>query len=653
MQKGLQMTSQAGNIPIPTVRSKSVFQKMLSESIAGYLFMLPAMLIFLVFLIIPIGFALFISLTDWNGITPLGQQAQAATGAVLFTNQTDQAVTIPEGTVLVGAIQPQTRTQDQTVKFVLGESYTIGAGESIIINANPTRPEQLGLLDQFQNPRTTVPDERLTINLPVSDLTPNEAGGYNIAVTNITENAVDISTRVALITIINGEEVRIRASERTIIPPDETVTMSITAQDEAQADLLALLEALPIRTSTSLRDILQVDNPTGDEVSGYAITITNISEDEITIPEGLELTTVGDYSIEFVTRESVTVPAGTDMTATAGIIARNIEDGNTSNLPIDAITTLPQEFQDLVSVTNPERTTGGLNQDFSMIGLRNYQALLANPTGISQRDFFISLRNTLYFVLGVVPAQTLLALVLAVILNQRWLRGKGFFRTAFYFPSITSSVVISIIFMWMFTKGGLVNIIIGALFPHYQAITWLNDPNGVLHNILGVFGVNKNTVGDWASTNVAGLTAWEWLSGPSVTMFTIMILNTWTTIGTMMVIFLAALQNIPNSVYEAASIDGATAWQTFRRITVPLLAPTTFFVVTLGLIGTFQVFDQIYVISSGGPAKTTLTIAYIVYQNGFNNSQMGLAAATALVLFVIIFVFTMIQRLFTSETADV
>lgn len=119
-----------------------------------------------------------------------------------------------------------------------------------------------------------------------------------------------------------------------------------------------------------------------------------------------------------------------------------------------------------------------------------------------------------------------------------------------------------------------------------------------------------------------------------------------------MVIYLAALQNIPTSVYEASSIDGATTWQQFRKITVPLLAPTTFFVVTIGLIGTFQVFDQIFVISSGGPAKTTLTIAYIVYTNGFNNSQMGLAAATALILFAIIFVFTLIQRRFSRETAN-
>lgn len=646
------MTTQAGTTPIPNIRTQSKWQRQIGESIAGLLFLAPAMLIFLVFLIIPIAFALFISLTDWNGITPLGQQAQAATGTVQFTNQTDQAVSIPEGTVLIGAIQPATRTQDQTVKFALSETYTIQAGESIIINATPTRPEQLGLLDQFQNPRTTVPDERLILNLPIDSIIPNEAGGYSLTVTNITDNPIDISTRVALVATINGEEVRIRASERVIIAPQATSVVNVVTQDEAQLSLIESLEALPIRTSTSLRDIFRVDNPVGDEVSGYSITITNISDDVATLPEGLELTTVGDYSIEFITREAVTIPAGAGMTADVPIIARNVENGNSTNVPANSITTLPSDYQGVVSVTNPDRTSGGLNQDFNLIGLRNYQALLNNPQGISQRDFFISLRNTIYFVLGVVPTQTILALLLAVILNQRWLRGKGFFRTAFYFPSITSSVVISIIFMWMFTKGGLINIIIGALFPNYQSVTWLNDPNGVLHNLLGVFGINRSTVGDWANTNIAGLTAWEWLSGPSVTMFTIMILNTWTTIGTMMVIFLAALQNIPNSVYEAASIDGATAWQTFRRITVPLLAPTTFFVVTLGLIGTFQVFDQIYVISSGGPAKTTLTIAYIVYQNGFNNSQMGLAAATALVLFVIIFVFTMIQRLFTRETAD-
>jgi multiple sugar transport system permease protein len=205
----------------------------------------------------------------------------------------------------------------------------------------------------------------------------------------------------------------------------------------------------------------------------------------------------------------------------------------------------------------------------------------------------------------------------------------------------------------MFSRSGIVNVALSGLFPRYEPVTWLNDSNGLIHNFLGLLGITRQTVGDWAGARIAGLTAWEWLSGPSVTMFTIMLLNTWTTIGTLMVIFLAALQDISPEVYEAAQIDGASTWQTFRRITVPLLTPTTFFVVTLGLIGTFQVFDQVFVISSGGPAKTTLTIAYIVYQNGFKNSEMGLAAATAILLFVIIFIFTLIQRRITSDRAAV
>ncbi len=301
---------------------------------------------------------------------------------------------------------------------------------------------------------------------------------------------------------------------------------------------------------------------------------------------------------------------------------------------------------------------------FNYVGTANYSDLLRGyhiedgrevAAAIRQRDFFIALKNTVYYVLGVVPTQTVIALVLAAIVNQRWLKAKGFFRTAFYFPSITSSVVISLIFMFMFSRGGLVNQAIAGLIPSYAGnyVNWLNDPTGLIHMILEPFGITRETAGAWAGKRTLGLTGWEWISGPSITLLTIMILNIWTTIGTMMVIFLAALQDIPGHVYEAAAIDGANAWQVFRRITVPLLRPTIFFVVTLGLIGTFQVFDQVYVISSGGPAKTTLTVAYMVFQNGFDRSAMGLAAATAMVLFVIIFTLSILQRAIVRERADV
>jgi multiple sugar transport system permease protein len=174
------------------------------------------------------------------------------------------------------------------------------------------------------------------------------------------------------------------------------------------------------------------------------------------------------------------------------------------------------------------------------------------------------------------------------------------------------------------------------------------DPRGLFHIILGWFGVTLESAPVWMQAEVLSLTVWDWISGPSVALMGIMLLNTWTTIGTMMVIFLAALQDVPVPVYEAASMDGANARQTFFKITLPLVRPTLFFVVTLGLIGTFQVFDQVYVMSSGGPAKTTLTVAYLVYRNGFTNSQMGLAAAIALLLFLIIFTLTMVQRRLTE-----
>lgn len=380
------------------------------------------------------------------------------------------------------------------------------------------------------------------------------------------------------------------------------------------------------------------------------ITVENLTDQAVTIPAGTIISNGGDNPRRYQVLEEITVPLGTGTTVDAKIEA--VEIGRSSNVRRGQLDTVENEaLATQVEVNNGAPIENGLDPAFNFIGLDNYNKLLFQG-GIRQTDFFTALKNTVYFVLGVVPTQTVLALLLATIVNQRWLRGKGLFRTAFYFPSITSSVVISIIFMWMFTQDGIVNTVIRALFPNYQNVTWLDDSNGLFHNFLGLFGITRQTVGDWAGTRLAGITLWDWLSGPSVTMATIMILNTWTTIGTLMVIYLAALQNIPSSVYEASAIDGATGWQQFRYITVPLLAPTTFFVLTIGLIGTFQVFDQIFVISSGGPAKTTLTIAYIVYSNGFNNSEMGVATATALLLFAIIFLFTLVQRRFTSETAN-
>jgi multiple sugar transport system permease protein len=209
------------------------------------------------------------------------------------------------------------------------------------------------------------------------------------------------------------------------------------------------------------------------------------------------------------------------------------------------------------------------------------------------------------------------------------------------------------LFLFLYQKNGLINQVLEWLtFGLWEPIAWMSESEGLFHIILGWFGVTLATGPSWLENEVLSLTIWDWISGPSIALMAIMLMNTWTTIGTMMVIFLAALQDVPTPVYEAAEMDGATGWKTFTNITLPLVRPTMFFVITLGLIGTFQVFDQIYVMSSGGPAKTTLTVAYLVYRNGFTNSQMGLAAAIALLLFIIIFTLTVVQRRITEGKKD-
>lgn len=238
----------------------------------------------------------------------------------------------------------------------------------------------------------------------------------------------------------------------------------------------------------------------------------------------------------------------------------------------------------------------------TFVGLDNFATVLGDT------DFHTALWNTARFAFFVVILQTILALLLAVAVNQK-IRGRTFFRTAFFFPSISSSVVISIIFLWVFNKFGLLNYFLSLI--GINGPVWVDDPKTALPSIMG--------------------------------------LNIWTTAGTMMVIYLAALGDIPSHLYEAASVDGANAVQQFLKITVPLLAPTTFFIATLGLIGTFQMFDQAFVISagSGGPEKSTLTAVFYIYQQAFKErNAMGIACAGAVVLFAIIFVLTLIQRRF-------
>jgi multiple sugar transport system permease protein len=261
--------------------------------------------------------------------------------------------------------------------------------------------------------------------------------------------------------------------------------------------------------------------------------------------------------------------------------------------------------------TNPVQILGfrfGVPQNF--VGLEQYERVLTDA------DFHKALGNTLLFSVIVVFAQTWLALLMAVALNTK-LAGLRFFRVAWYAPSVTASVVISLIFFWLYNQNGYINYIMAGLFgwAGFEPIDWLNSTT-------------------WALP-------------------AIMLMNTFTTAPTYMLMFLAALQNIPQDLYEAASLDGATGRRLFWNITLPLLRPIIFLVVVLGTIGTWQVFDQIYIMTDGGPLRSTTTLAFLIYRAAFRDSEMAFASAMAFVLFVIIFVLFLIQRRLLERGGEV
>jgi multiple sugar transport system permease protein len=248
------------------------------------------------------------------------------------------------------------------------------------------------------------------------------------------------------------------------------------------------------------------------------------------------------------------------------------------------------------------RILGDFNLRF--IGGRNFWRMLADER------VWIALHNTFEYVVIVVPIQTILALGLALILNAR-IRGKHWFRVIFFLPTVTASAVLTLIFMWIYNS------------------------NGLLNNVLAVFG----------------LPTYNWIGDPSVALKSIMIMNIWSTAPLFMIIYLAALQDIPKSLYEAARIDGASKLDQFFNITLPFLKPVTFFIVVMGIIGTFQLFDQSYIFSagSGGPNNSTLTVVLLIYQYAFSRLDMGYAAALALMLAAVIMLVTLLQKTIFKE----
>jgi multiple sugar transport system permease protein len=242
----------------------------------------------------------------------------------------------------------------------------------------------------------------------------------------------------------------------------------------------------------------------------------------------------------------------------------------------------------------------GIRGPREFVGLENFVDLLSDNVFIGK-----AIVNTLVFTALVVPAQMALGLCLAVIVNQK-IHGQTFFRAAFFFPSIASSAAIVVLF------------------------TFLTQPQGLLNAVLGWVGIESTT---------------NWTNDPSTALPSIAALLIWTTSGTMMLFYLAALQGISREIYEAAAMDGANWWSAFWRITFPMLQPAHFFVAVVSVIGALQMFDAAFIAggADGSPANSLTTMVLYLYKS-FRSSDFGYAAAVGIVLLILLMAFTIIQR---------
>ncbi|OTN77465.1 sugar ABC transporter permease [Enterococcus sp. 8G7_MSG3316] len=247
--------------------------------------------------------------------------------------------------------------------------------------------------------------------------------------------------------------------------------------------------------------------------------------------------------------------------------------------------------------------------DYNIIEKANWVGF-SNFTRIFQDEFFfISLRNTAVYTLLYVPLGLIVSLIAAMLLNRK-VRTSSMFRVFFYFPVLCSSVATATIWYWL-----------------------LNPQYGLLNQLLGLIGINGPA----------------WLYSSNWAMTAIVIMSVWMSFGGNMMIFLAGLQGINPALYEAADIEGANGWQKFKGITWPQLSKTTFLVSTQLVIGAFQVFDQAYMLTKGGPGNSTITLVYYIYNKGFGGLEMGYASALSFILFMIIFVFSLINMRITNK----
>jgi multiple sugar transport system permease protein len=265
-------------------------------------------------------------------------------------------------------------------------------------------------------------------------------------------------------------------------------------------------------------------------------------------------------------------------------------------LPVAASLLLSFTDFDIYAIADPANVR--------LVGLRNYSELVASPM------FWTALRNTLYFVVVGGPLTVAVSLGAALLVNARLVRFKSFFRTLYFAPFVTTLVAVAIVWRYLY-------------HPEY----------GLLNYALGAFGIGPV----------------DWLGDPRWAMPAIILLAVWKNFGYHMLIFIAGLQAIPEELYEAAYLDGAGPWRRFRHVTLPMLGPTLAFVGLITMIGFFQLFAEPYVMTQGGPLRSTTSLVLLMYEEGFRWWRMGYAAAVAFVLFLVILAVMLIQRRIRRE----
>ncbi|MEA1972900.1 MAG: sugar ABC transporter permease [Candidatus Cloacimonadota bacterium] len=283
-----------------------------------------------------------------------------------------------------------------------------------------------------------------------------------------------------------------------------------------------------------------------------------------------------------------------------------------------------------------------INGPGKFIGLQNYAKLFVDF------EFWQSMLNTFYLVIFVVPLTIIFSLFFATFLTSIK-RLKPFYRTIYFIPTVTSMVAVSIVWKIIFNQGnGLANHFLTLL--GMNPLAWLAESRGVFDLFFSGIGLNfRAMITSFSSSiNISYNSLYLILGGPSLALTSIIIVTIWRSVGYNTIIYLAGLQNIPKVYYEAADIDGAGKVRQFFGITLPLISPTTFYVLMMTTITTFQVFSQIYLMTGppiGGPIGTTKVIVYYIFDKGFGEAQnLSYASAIALVLFIIILFLTLLQK---------